>query len=176
MTEVIDTLREPWTFEFMQRALIVAAIMGAVSAVVGSFVILKGMAFLGDALPHASVGGVALAFVLGANLQLGAAVAFYLMYAAGIVYFAVLPALSSGGVRTALFCWLQARANEAASTLNKSSAALVEVSLNGGNNQLFRGAMASMAMDSMESMAVPVAEPGTTQVNLTVSARALLSP
>ncbi len=71
---------------------------------------------------------------------------------------------------------LQARANEAASTLNKSTAALVEVSLNGGNNQLFRGAMASMAMDSMESMAVPVAEPGTTQVNLTVSARALLSP
>ena len=71
---------------------------------------------------------------------------------------------------------LQARANEAASTLNKATAALVEVSLNGGNNQLFRGAMASMAMDSMESMAVPVAEPGTTQVSLTVSARALLSP
>jgi len=71
---------------------------------------------------------------------------------------------------------LQARANEAASTLNKSNAALVEVSLNGGNNQLFRGARASMAMDSMESMAIPVAEPGTTQVSLTVSARALLSP
>lgn len=71
---------------------------------------------------------------------------------------------------------LQARANEAASTLNKATAALVEVSLNGGNNQLFRGAMASMAMDSMESMAVPVAEPGTTKVSLTVSARALLSP
>ena len=48
---------------------------------------------------------------------------------------------------------LQARANEAASTLNKATAALVEVSLNGGNNQLFRGARASMAMDSMESMA-----------------------
>jgi len=71
---------------------------------------------------------------------------------------------------------LQARANEAASTLNKSTAALVEVSLNGGNNQLFRGARASIAMDSMESMAIPVAEPGTTQVSLTVSARALLSP
>ncbi len=71
---------------------------------------------------------------------------------------------------------LQARANEAASTLNKATAALVEVSLNAGNNQLFRGAMASMAMDAMESMAVPVAEPGTTQVSLTVNARALLSP
>ena len=79
MTEIIDTLREPWTFEFMQRALIVAVIIGAVSAVVGSFVILKGMAFIGDALPHASFGGVAVAFVLGANLQLGAAVAAILV-------------------------------------------------------------------------------------------------
>lgn len=75
MIEIVDTLREPWTFEFMQRALIVAVVIGVVSAVVGSFVILKGMAFIGDALPHASFGGVAIAFVLGANLQLGAAVA-----------------------------------------------------------------------------------------------------
>ena len=74
MDGVIDWLREPWTFEFMQRALIVAVIIGIVSAVVGSFVILKSMAFIGDALPHASFGGVAVAFVLGVNLQLGAAV------------------------------------------------------------------------------------------------------
>jgi len=79
VTEVVDTLREPWTFEFMQRALIVAVVIGVVSAVVGSFVILKGMAFIGDALPHASFGGVAIAFVLGANLQLGAAVAAILV-------------------------------------------------------------------------------------------------
>jgi ABC-type Mn2+/Zn2+ transport system permease subunit len=79
VTEIIDTLREPWTFEFMQRALIVAVIIGVVSAVVGSFVILKGMAFIGDALPHASFGGVAIAFVIGANLQLGAAVAAILV-------------------------------------------------------------------------------------------------
>lgn len=75
MDGAIDWLREPWTFEFMQRALIVAVLIAIVSAVVGSFVILKSMAFIGDALPHASFGGVALAFVLGVNLQLGAAVA-----------------------------------------------------------------------------------------------------
>jgi len=40
--------------------------------------------------------------LLRANPQLGAALVFYLTYAAGIVYFAVLPALASGGVRTAL--------------------------------------------------------------------------
>ena len=75
MSEVIDFLRDPWTFEFMQRALIAAVVVGVVAAVVGCFVILKGMAFIGDALPHASFGGVAVAFALGFNLHLGGAAA-----------------------------------------------------------------------------------------------------
>ncbi len=75
MNEIIDFFREPWTFEFMRRALIAAALVSVVAAVVGSFVILKGMAFIGDALPHASFGGVAAAFVLGVNLYVGGAVA-----------------------------------------------------------------------------------------------------
>ena len=75
MSELLDYVREPWTYEFMQRAVIAAVIVGMVSAVVGSFVILKGMAFIGDALPHASFGGVAVAFALGVNLHLGGAVA-----------------------------------------------------------------------------------------------------
>ena len=75
MSELLDLLREPWTFEFMQRALIAAVLVSVVAAVVGSFVILKGMAFIGDALPHASCGGVAIAFALGFNLHLGGAIA-----------------------------------------------------------------------------------------------------
>ena len=75
MEAVFDFLQEPWTYEFMRRALIAAVVVSAVAAVVGSFVILKGMAFVGDALPHASFGGVAIAFALGANLYLGGAVA-----------------------------------------------------------------------------------------------------
>jgi ABC-type Mn2+/Zn2+ transport system permease subunit len=86
MDGLIDWLREPWTYEFMQRALIVAVIIAVVSAVVGSFVILKSMAFIGDALPHASFGGVAIAFVLGVNLQLGAAVmAILVAFAIGFI-------------------------------------------------------------------------------------------
>ncbi len=75
MSDVIDFLRDPWTFEFMRRGLIAAALVSAVAAVIGSLVILKGMAFIGDALPHASFGGVAVAFALGANLYAGGAVA-----------------------------------------------------------------------------------------------------
>jgi ABC-type Mn2+/Zn2+ transport system permease subunit len=75
IADALDYLREPWTFEFMRRALIAVALVSVVAAVMGSFVILKGMAFIGDALPHASFGGVAAAFALGVNLYLGGAVA-----------------------------------------------------------------------------------------------------
>jgi ABC-type Mn2+/Zn2+ transport system permease subunit len=72
---VLDFFADPWSFEFMQRALVASVIVSVVAAVVGSFVILKGMAFIGDALPHASFGGVAVAFVLGENLYIGGGIA-----------------------------------------------------------------------------------------------------
>jgi ABC-type Mn2+/Zn2+ transport system permease subunit len=75
MSEVADFLQEPWDFEFMRRALIAAVVVSAVAAVIGSFVILRGMAFVSDALPHASFGGVAVAFALEANLYVGGTIA-----------------------------------------------------------------------------------------------------
>ena len=75
MAEFINFLGDPWTLEFMRRGLIAAVAVSAIAAVIGSFVILKGMAFIGDALPHASFGGIAVAFVLGGNLYLGGAIA-----------------------------------------------------------------------------------------------------
>ncbi len=75
ISEALDLVTEPFASEFMRRALIAATLVSVVAAVVGSFIVLKGMAFVGDALPHASFGGVAIAFVLGFNLQLGGAVA-----------------------------------------------------------------------------------------------------
>jgi len=75
ISDVLEFLTDPYASEFMRRALVAAALMSVVAAVVGSFIVLKGMAFIGDALPHASFGGVAVAFVLGANLQLGGAIA-----------------------------------------------------------------------------------------------------
>ena len=75
MEGIVDFFREPWTFEFMQRGLLAAAIVSAVASVVGSLVILKGMAFIGNSLPHASFGGVAVAFALGENLYVGGGIA-----------------------------------------------------------------------------------------------------
>lgn len=75
MDAIVDFLREPWTFEFMRRGLYASVIVSAVAAVIGTLVILKGMAFISDALPHASFGGVAVAYVLGENLYIGGGIA-----------------------------------------------------------------------------------------------------
>lgn len=56
---------EPLHYDFMLRALAAAIMVGVVCAVVGSFVVLRGMAFFGDALAHAILPGVAVAYLLG---------------------------------------------------------------------------------------------------------------
>jgi ABC-type Mn2+/Zn2+ transport system permease subunit len=83
---VIHWLTEPFTLQFMQRALIASLIVGVVCPVLGCFVVLRAMAFLGDALAHAILPGVAIAYLLGANLLVGALVAA-LIVAVGIGLF-----------------------------------------------------------------------------------------
>jgi len=83
---VIHWLSEPFTLQFMQRALVASLIVGVVCSVLGCFVVLRAMAFLGDALAHAILPGVAVAYLLGANLLAGALVAA-LLVAAGIGLF-----------------------------------------------------------------------------------------
>ncbi|MGH3085844.1 MAG: metal ABC transporter permease [Rubrobacteraceae bacterium] len=80
---MIEYLLEPLSFGFMQRGLLASCLVAIVCGALGSFVVLKGLAFIGDALAHASFGGVALAFVLGANVYIGAFV-FALATALGI--------------------------------------------------------------------------------------------
>jgi len=78
---LIHWLTEPFTLEFMQRALAASLIVGVVCSVLGCFVVLRAMAFLGDALAHAILPGVAIAYLLGANLLAGALVAAVLVAA-----------------------------------------------------------------------------------------------
>ena len=56
----------------MQRALLASILVGGLCAVIGSYVVLRGMAFLGDALAHAILPGVAISFILNGDLFLGA--------------------------------------------------------------------------------------------------------
>jgi manganese/iron transport system permease protein len=65
---------DPLQFEFMQRALIAIALTGIVSGVLGSYVVLRGLAFIGDALTHAVFPGIVIAVAAGRSILLGALV------------------------------------------------------------------------------------------------------
>jgi len=71
----IAFITEPMAYGFMQRGLIAAILVGVVSAVMGTFVVLKGLAFIGDAVSHAAFPGLVIAYMVGAPLYIGGAVA-----------------------------------------------------------------------------------------------------
>lgn len=75
MTDAAGLILDPFQFAFMQRALLATVIVGILCAVVGAFVVWKGLAFSGEGLAHASFGGVAAAYVLGGSIYIGAAIA-----------------------------------------------------------------------------------------------------
>ena len=71
----MDVLFEPLAFGFFVRALIASTLVGVVCAVVGTYVVLRGVAFIGDAIAHAGFPGVVAAYMLGISTYVGAAVA-----------------------------------------------------------------------------------------------------
>ena len=71
----MNWLFQPLAYEFMQRGLLASVIVGVLCAVMGTYVVLRGMAFLGDALAHAILPGVAIAYLLHGSLLVGALVA-----------------------------------------------------------------------------------------------------
>ncbi|MBE2235678.1 MAG: metal ABC transporter permease [Anaerolinea sp.] len=75
MNTMLQFLLEPLTYAFMQRGMVAAIMVGVVCALVGTYIVLRGMAFFGDALAHAILPGVAVGYLV------------------------------SGGARTSLFWW-----------------------------------------------------------------------
>jgi ABC-type Mn2+/Zn2+ transport system permease subunit len=73
--DILGFFTNPLAYGFIQRGLVAAVIVGIVCAVMGAFVVLKGIAFIGDAVSHASFPGVVIAFMLGLPIYLGGAVA-----------------------------------------------------------------------------------------------------
>jgi zinc transport system permease protein len=65
----LDLLLEPLRLGFMQRALLAGTLVGAVGALLGVFVVQRGLAFLSDGLAHAAFGGIALGLLLGAGVD-----------------------------------------------------------------------------------------------------------
>jgi ABC-type Mn2+/Zn2+ transport system permease subunit len=69
MSTLIDWLATPVSYAFMQRGLLAAVLVGIVCAVVGTYVVLRGMAFFGDALAHTILPGVALGYLVSGGAR-----------------------------------------------------------------------------------------------------------
>jgi ABC-type Mn2+/Zn2+ transport system permease subunit len=78
----VDWLTHPFSFDFMQRALAAGVLAALTTSVVGTWVILRGLAFMGDALAHGVLPGIAVAVLLDLNPVAGAAVAAVVMVGA----------------------------------------------------------------------------------------------
>lgn len=72
---MIDWITAPWDHTFMQHAFLAIILVGVICGTTGAFVILRGLAFLGDALAHAIFPGVVISFILGADFLIGALIA-----------------------------------------------------------------------------------------------------
>ncbi|MBC7234052.1 MAG: metal ABC transporter permease [Chloroflexi bacterium] len=83
---MITWLTAPLAYGFMQRGLLASLMVGILCAVIGCYVVLRGMAFIGDALAHAILPGIAIAYLLKGNLLIGALAAAVLV-ALGIGFF-----------------------------------------------------------------------------------------
>ena len=70
----MDFFQDVLVYAFLQKALITSIVVGVICGVIGSFIILRGMALMGDAIAHAILPGVAISYILGINYFYGAVV------------------------------------------------------------------------------------------------------
>lgn len=74
MASIVEFMHALGHYNFLQSALIAAIMVGIMSGIIGSFIILRGMSLMGDAISHSVLPGVAVAYMLGVNLLIGATV------------------------------------------------------------------------------------------------------
>lgn len=74
MDSIMNFFQAMTKYDFLQSALITAIMVGIMSGIIGSFIILRGMSLMGDAISHSVLPGVAVAYMLGINILIGASV------------------------------------------------------------------------------------------------------
>lgn len=83
----MDWLIEPFSQPFMQRVLLAGVLAVITTSLVGTWVVLRGLTFMGDALAHGVIPGIALAFAVGFSLTIGAIISAVVMTAGiGLVH------------------------------------------------------------------------------------------
>lgn len=81
ISTLIELVTEPFAFMFMRNALMAGLLTVVASSLIGTWVVMRGMAFMGDALAHGVLPGIAIAFILGGSLLLGGALSAAVMIA-----------------------------------------------------------------------------------------------
>jgi ABC-type Mn2+/Zn2+ transport system permease subunit len=76
---VLELLTEPFGFTFMRLALVAGLLTVVASSLIGTWVVMRGMAFMGDALAHGVLPGIAIAYILGGSLLVGGALSAVVM-------------------------------------------------------------------------------------------------
>lgn len=74
MHNVMSFIDQVSKYQYLQNALIAAILVGIICGVIGCFIILRGMALMGDAISHAVLPGVIIAYMLGASFFVGAVI------------------------------------------------------------------------------------------------------
>ncbi|MUL37083.1 metal ABC transporter permease [Gloeocapsopsis dulcis] len=72
---MLEAIIEPLQYGFMQRSLMIAVLVGVICAIVGSYLMVQRLALLGDAISHSVLPGLAIAFIIGADIFVGAFIA-----------------------------------------------------------------------------------------------------
>jgi len=71
---IFEFFQALFQYEFLQKALFTSVVVGIICGIVGCFIILRGMALMGDAISHAVLPGVAISYMLGINFFFGAVI------------------------------------------------------------------------------------------------------
>ena len=75
----MDWLTEPFQYDFVVRALVAGSFAAITCAIIGTWVVIRGLSFMGDALAHGVLPGIALAFLVGFDITIGAFVSALVM-------------------------------------------------------------------------------------------------
>lgn len=75
----MDWLIEPFQYDFILRSLLAGSLAAITCALIGTWVVIRGMSFMGDALAHGVMPGIAIAFIVGVDIALGAFISAIVM-------------------------------------------------------------------------------------------------
>ena len=75
----MNWLTEPFHYDFMLRALLAGSLAAIACALIGTWVVIRGMSFMGDALAHGVLPGISVAFIMGIDIAIGAFVSAIVM-------------------------------------------------------------------------------------------------